>query len=244
MFTVAKAVEGQLLRAWREARGLSQAETAGRLERPMEGSEVGRYERGRSSPSVRTLLNLISGLDIPGRDDAERLARFFHGPEWRETVVPKDFADYCWVREDAEVGAGPGTEWHDSWNDGGEPLPFLERDVVALGGLERVRLVRVARGNRGKSMLPTLRPGARLLVQLGPFERISQGDLYVVVRPHEGAVVKRVFQAGEALLLWSDNPDYTPQREEVTPDDGDLNEVIKARVRRVIQDEGEDEEKP
>jgi transcriptional regulator with XRE-family HTH domain len=73
-------VTGVLLTEWREARGISQVELGKRLQRPMEGSQVSFYERGKASPTVWQLLNLIGGLEIPGATDRDRLRTFFSGP--------------------------------------------------------------------------------------------------------------------------------------------------------------------
>lgn len=58
----------------------------------MDRSHIKDLETGRSSPRVSTLLNLIRGLGVPGRDDAAKLARFFQGPERQEAEDALDQA--------------------------------------------------------------------------------------------------------------------------------------------------------
>ena len=74
------SIEGDLLKKWRIAKGLSQDELGSRTENAIDGSLIGRYERGLSSPTVRQLRSLILALAVPGRSDEERLSYFFEGP--------------------------------------------------------------------------------------------------------------------------------------------------------------------
>lgn len=73
---------------------------------------------------------------------------------------------------------------------------------------ERWRMVIVAKGSRGDSMVPTIQPGASLLVDRGPggkgHDNIEPGKIYLV-SDDDGLVVKRVYRTDGMLLLVSDN---------------------------------------
>ena len=60
----------------------------------------------------------------------------------------------------------------------------------------------------GSSMLPTLRPGERVLVARYEGEPIIDGAIYVLNRRYQGVMIKRAFwQEGGSLLLRGDNPE-------------------------------------
>src|SRR5262245_50135880 len=71
-------LEGSLVRAWRESEDLTQ-EALGALVRPrqLNRQRVHNIERGGSSLSVSSLLNIIRALGVAGGNDAARLVRFF-----------------------------------------------------------------------------------------------------------------------------------------------------------------------
>ena len=74
-----------------------------------------------------------------------------------------------------------------------------------------LRGLRVEPGNcsvisvTGSSMEPTLPEGCRILVDRRDV-RLVQGQVYVVLDPEEGLVVKRVSRSGRSWVLDSDNP--------------------------------------
>jgi hypothetical protein len=81
---VERRLESELLREWREVARLRFGALGKRCPRPLTARSVrGFEERPADGPSVTTenLLNLAIGLGIPGDTDAQRLARFFVGPE-------------------------------------------------------------------------------------------------------------------------------------------------------------------
>lgn len=84
-------VEGQLLKAWRDHFELSQDAVCGRLDETekMDGSLLGVYERGKSRPTMKTLIKLVKAIGVPGDSDRERLARFFAGPDSAPPVTPE-----------------------------------------------------------------------------------------------------------------------------------------------------------
>lgn len=132
---------------------------------------------------------------------------------------------------------------------------ILERDWFAFHGLyvrhlaggkepERGRfvLVRVAKGQKGESMLPTVRPQALLVVDRGPGARgvleVEDGAIYLVRPGDEGVTVRRVFKAGaRAIMLWPDNPTHKRQAIELAKGE-QLSRYLIGRVRWIGQEEG------
>lgn len=53
---------------------------------------ISEIETGKHRPTIPTLLRLVLGLGVPGRDDAAKLARFFQGPERQEAEDALDRA--------------------------------------------------------------------------------------------------------------------------------------------------------
>lgn len=128
---------------------------------------------------------------------------------------PKDWAGFDRVALSATVGAGPARIVDlEQQPDADAKLYAFHADFLRKhGGKKNVRVVDVATGRHaGRSMIPTIQPGARLLLDVRPVEKSSlkSGGLYVV-RADEGVVVKRVFVSDGQLVLWSDNPDYAPR---------------------------------
>jgi transcriptional regulator with XRE-family HTH domain len=79
-----RRLESDLIRKWREARGLTQESLGAACPEPLSTRAVAGYEKrgnGDSSIALDNLLNVVRGLAIQGTDDAKRLARFFLGPE-------------------------------------------------------------------------------------------------------------------------------------------------------------------
>lgn len=69
-----------MIAAWRKWEGLSQGDLGQRCPKPLAANTVSAYEIGPSSLTVRTLVNVLRGLKVPGTSDVERLERFFAGP--------------------------------------------------------------------------------------------------------------------------------------------------------------------
>lgn len=105
----------------------------------------------------------------------------------------------------------------------------------------RLVVATVARGHKGESMLPTIRPGALVLVDRGPGGRgvveLEDGKVYLC-RPRSGGVtLKRVFRAGRrALMLWADNPTHHPDPLELQAGER-VQDFVLGRVRWVGQEE-------
>lgn len=117
---------------------------------------------------------------------------------------------------------------------------LLGRSAAAPG--VRLVVVTVARNHRGESMLPTICPGALVLIDRGPGGRgipdPEDGKIYLCrPRPEEGVTLKRVFRAGSrALMLWSDNPMQKPISIEFGAGDR-VQDYILGRVRWIGQEE-------
>lgn len=191
---------------------------------------VSRWRAG-TEPSLDSLEALAAALRVS-------LADLITDREPLREPLPGEWEGYDWLPVSAEVGAGPGRDWQEG-ADETERRPFSHEQLAAWGGSSRMRLVRVAPGRYGQSMLPTIRPGARLLVQVGGTSASAwrDGEIYVVNIPDEGTVVKRVFRAEAHLLLWSDNPAHPQRSQRIEPEDGDLNRVVVGRVRWIGQEE-------
>lgn len=77
----ALSVEGDLLRAWRQQQGLTLSALGQNCRPEVPQQRISEIETDKHRPTIPTLLRLIHGLSVPGRDDAARLARFFQGPD-------------------------------------------------------------------------------------------------------------------------------------------------------------------
>jgi len=64
---------GRVLRAIRESRGLSQEELAARA--GYHRTYIGQLERGEKSPSLRTIFNLCSAMDVGPSTVVRRVER-------------------------------------------------------------------------------------------------------------------------------------------------------------------------
>jgi SOS-response transcriptional repressor LexA len=108
--------------------------------------------------------------------------------------------------------------------------------------LERFFAVKVARGSRGESMLPTIRPGASLVIDPGAertgLTTIDSGAIYVC-RPGDGDgwTVKRAWLTERAryLVLKGDNPDQGAIVEDMKG--RELRSVIVGKVVYIGQEE-------
>lgn len=90
-----------MVRKWRESQDLTQEELGLACPQKQVRQRIYDIETGRSSTSVETLLNVIRGLDVPGKNDQERLARFFQGPAatWSEMVAERAETAYGAIRD-------------------------------------------------------------------------------------------------------------------------------------------------
>lgn len=234
-------LEGQLLARWRQARDLSQEALGANLAKPLGPSSISTYERGASSATVGQLLNLISGLDVPGKTDAERLAAFFRGPElatapWK----PGPTQNVPVVDEPVAAGAARLSEHASAVIEFPISLLQLFLGEPPANEPDRYCLVDV----HGDSMVPTIAHGARLLVDRGPgahgWPEIDQGGIYVIVPPEadeDGGTTKRLFLTEQHLIVWADNPTFGARRwdrERLAHEDRTLISIARARVVGIL----------
>ncbi|MFE2144451.1 helix-turn-helix domain-containing protein [Streptomyces sp. NPDC059456] len=76
---------GSLLRTWRERRGISQLELAGRAD--SSSRHISFIENGRSRPSKDMVLRLADRLDVPVRDRNALLLAAGHAPHYAQTPL-------------------------------------------------------------------------------------------------------------------------------------------------------------
>ncbi|MGW1775220.1 helix-turn-helix domain-containing protein [Streptomyces sp. NPDC002104] len=85
MTTAAPLTVGALLRTWRERRGLSQLELAGRAD--SSSRHISFVETGRSRPSEEMVLRLADHLDVPMRDRNALLVAAGYAPRYAHTPL-------------------------------------------------------------------------------------------------------------------------------------------------------------
>ncbi|MFB6806315.1 helix-turn-helix domain-containing protein [Streptomyces sp. NPDC056387] len=76
---------GALLRTWRERRGISQLELAGRAD--SSSRHISFIENGRSRPSKDMVLRLADRLDVPVRERNALLLAAGHAPHYAQTPL-------------------------------------------------------------------------------------------------------------------------------------------------------------
>ncbi|MFD9356265.1 helix-turn-helix domain-containing protein [Streptomyces sp. NPDC060031] len=89
---------GALLRTWRERRGISQLELAGRAD--SSSRHISFVETGRSRPSEEMVLRLADRLDVPMRDRNTLLLAAGYAPRYAHT--PMDAPELGVLRESLE----------------------------------------------------------------------------------------------------------------------------------------------
>lgn len=89
---------GALLRTWRERRGISQLELAGRAD--SSSRHISFVETGRSRPSEEMVLRLADRLDVPMRDRNALLLAAGYAPRYAHT--PMDAPELGVLREGLE----------------------------------------------------------------------------------------------------------------------------------------------
>ncbi|MEV7611699.1 helix-turn-helix transcriptional regulator [Streptomyces sp. NPDC089799] len=96
--TTGPVTVGALLRTWRERRGISQLELAGRAD--SSSRHISFIETGRSRPSEEMLLKLADHLDVPMRDRNSLLLAAGYAPRYAHT--PLDDPSMGTLREGLE----------------------------------------------------------------------------------------------------------------------------------------------
>ena len=85
----------------------------------------------------------------------------------------------------------------------------------------------------GKSMEPTIRKGA--FIGVVPFHGdFTEGEMYLIRRPHFGLLVKRVFMGLDSMILKSDNRDFDPL--ELPYEGYEADTIIMGRVVWILQE--------
>jgi len=166
----------------RKSLGLTQAEVARRL--GWSPPNFARIEKGRITPSLRSLEAIAEVLDVPLSTLAAESA-----PAQEVPII-------------AFVSAGPGVEFTDQGYPAGGGMYFLPRppqftDPNGFG-------VEVA----GDSMVPKYEDGQVVMVDTR--KRPVSGDYAVIGLMNGEKYVKRYREAGGVVLLESVNPLYPP----------------------------------
>lgn len=201
------------------------------------GVSVDAFEQWRSRKSVpgQHLAAFARAARVSGdfllglADDPRGKVRYVREP-------PEAWADFRDRPCIGVVGAGPGHDV-DLQAEGEDADRYVFRqswfkDTVGVP-FEAVRLVKVHHHERfGRSMEPTVCPGALLAVDIRPTESVVNGSLYLAWQPDEGMVVKRVFKVDDrTVVLWSDNPGYAPRVQSAAIGEGDeISRVLRGRV--------------
>ena len=173
---------GERIARIRRSLGLSQAEVARRLE--WSPPNYARIEKGRITPSLKSLQAIAEALDVP-------LSALTDGEALGGEVPVVAFAS-----------AGPGVEFTDQGYPAGGGMYFLPRppqftDPNGFG-------VEVA----GDSMVPKYEDGQVVMVDTR--KRPVSGDYAVVGLMDGDKYVKRYRESGGMVVLESVNPLYPP----------------------------------
>ena len=173
---------GERIARIRRSLGLSQAEMARRLE--WSPPNYARIEKGRITPSLKSLQAIAEALDVP-------LSALTDGEALGGEVPVVAFAS-----------AGPGVEFTDQGYPAGGGMYFLPRppqftDPNGFG-------VEVA----GDSMVPKYEDGQVVMVDTR--KRPVSGDYAVVGLMDGDKYVKRYRESGGMVVLESVNPLYPP----------------------------------
>ncbi|AXE27413.1 transcriptional regulator [Streptomyces globosus] len=106
---------GELLRTWRQRRGISQLELAGRAD--SSARHISFIETGRSAPSREMVLRLADRLDVPVRERNSLLLAAGYAPQYAQTPL-------------ADPAMGTLREGLQRLLTGYEPYPALVVDAV------------------------------------------------------------------------------------------------------------------
>lgn len=226
-----------------------------RLDLLLDKHEAASIAKAMGLKDTSALSHYVAGRRKPDLAKLTSLARF-----------AKVSADYLLGLDQAERPATParGEDWHQlpkiAFTAAGEPVERLPADAVwyafhrswasknfgraSLEDEQRLIVVQVEKKHLGESMLPTIKPGAVLVVDRGPGGRgiaetreIKQGAIYLV-NPGEGLTVKRVFVSEGILTLASDNPDQKSYPPRPIPLKGkELQRLVVGRVRWIGHEE-------
>lgn len=252
-------VEANLLRMWRESKGLTQFQVGAKCPQLVTARGIGEFERRtHSSISITNLMNLVRGLEVPGASDAERISNFFRGPHvppppdsMAGVAVGEAEARHITTggapllqlaRRAAQIGAGPG--YVDELDDPKQyafSRDWIERAIgkSAANDEKRLAVFKVAK-TFGDSMEPRIQSGDSLLADMGPrgegHRRVVDGKIYILRTPGEGGLqVKRIAVKRGQMVIWGDNRAYDP--ETLALEGHELQKIVVGRVRLISHEE-------
>lgn len=204
------------LKRLRQQAGLSQQALASRA--AISRNFLAQIERGESSPTVAVLCRLAHAL---GTTVGQLLGEEPQAGPLEVVPIPL-VAD--------RIAAGPPAYINDHV-EGFEPLPAA---LLASLGVEPSRAVLIRLGKNQDSMADTIPPGATVLVDRTPVERIIPRQIYAVreeAGDSYGCAVKRIVfdLPSRVLILLSDNPAHLPRAVRLRSGQP-LHELIVGRV--------------
>jgi transcriptional regulator with XRE-family HTH domain len=172
---------------------------------------LGDYERGKTEPSLETLIKLAEYFDVKVddliRQDLSHLdLEIFRNKDFKVLAISVDQENKGNIElVDTKAEAG----YLESFNDPEyiRDLPKISFPSIPEGTYRGFEI-------RGDSMLP-MEPGSIVICKyIEKLEEIKDGRTYVVVSNNEGLVYKRVRNLNEdhALFLQSDNETYLPYK--------------------------------
>lgn len=208
---------GARLRAERKRLGLSQ-EAFAALADASKPSQV-RYENGERYPDGQFLSRIAEhGADVlyilTGEHSAASLPRSVLQNIQQSLSGPADFVPVPVYA--AELAAGSGVV-----NLGGEEitehLAFRQDWLKRIGVIpSKAVLARIADGELGRSMIPTIHPRDLVLINTATREiprhhgTKAKAPIYAFTTDH-GTRVKRVSVLDDTVILTSDNPEFSPE---------------------------------
>lgn len=186
------------LKRLRQQAGLSQQALASRA--TLSRNFLAQIERGESSPTVAVLCRLAQAL---GTTVGHLLGEEPQAGPLEVVPIPL-VAD--------RIAAGPPAYINDHIETF-EPLPNA---LLASLGVNPSRVVLIRLGKNQDSMADTIPPGATVLVDRTPVERIIPRQIYAVreeAGDSYGCAIKRVVfdLSSQVLILLSDNPAHLPR---------------------------------
>lgn len=229
---------GKRLKHWR---GAMQIETVVRLVREMnvefDDSTLRMWEYGWvGSPDPVRLLALASVLKVSNAEVLQALtnSRGAHANKAIKIPAPRAAASIVKPLKQTNKGAVRVNFLEDPIAAG---PPLIVRDSEVLGtipfdadwlhklGVGKPVCVKV--GDFEQSMMPTIRPGEVVLIDLARRADLENDRIYAVTIPGVGSTLKRIVLTPDAVLLVSDNPDKNRYKTVMFPrTDNDFEELL------------------
>lgn len=169
-------------------------------ERPEGGWAIGEIAKAISKPYSQT-SNLMNGHGSFGATLAREIEDALGlGHGYFDGVSDTDFVDVPRVNVHVSAGHGTGAQIEEVTGHLKFSRAFLRTCGVQTGS---ARVVDV----RGPSMEPTIKDGAVLLVSASNKEPV-ENQIFALVSPSEGLIVKRLVRLDGQWVARSDNRDY------------------------------------